>query len=93
VRLFPKDKSMMPDEVGNKDYMAIVVSKNPLDWFALNQKIDQNRNVYSDAVRAAVSGAGTAGRMKVEGSNKGNIRFTAPSGENGLAWAVVEINK
>jgi len=93
VRLFPKDKSLMPDEVGNKDYMAIVVSKNPLDWFALNQKIDQNRNVYSDAVRAAVSGAGTAGRMKVEGSNKGNIRFTAPSGENGLAWAVVEINK
>lgn len=93
VRLFPKDKSMMPDEVGNKDFMAVVVSTKELDWFALNKKIDANRSSYTDAVKNAVQEMGTTGKLTVSATGNGNIKFTAPSGDAGIAWAVVEINK
>lgn len=93
VRLFPKDKSMMPDDVGNKDYMAVVVSQQALDWYALNARIDKNRSNYTQAVSSAVAALGGSGRLQVAGTGKGNMRFTAPAGENGIAWAVVEVNK
>jgi hypothetical protein len=93
VRLFPKDKSMMPDDVGNKDYMAVVVSRQELDWYALNARIDKNRSNYTEAVSSAVAALGGSGMLQVAGTGKGNMRFTAPAGENGIAWAVVEVNK
>lgn len=93
-RLFPKDKSMTPDEVGNKDYMAVVVSSKVLDWYQLNQKIDQGKaGAYTAAVGQALSGMGSTGRIQVSSTGKGNMKFTAPAGENGIAWAVVEVIK
>ena len=38
-RLFPKNKSMAPDSVGTKDYIAVVVSKDSLDWNLINKQI------------------------------------------------------
>jgi hypothetical protein len=93
-RLFPKDKSMMPDEVGKKDYMAVVVSSKELSWFQLNQKIDQGKTgPYTSAVSNALAGMGTTGRIQVTSTGKGNMKFTAPAGDNGIAWAVVEVVK
>lgn len=93
-RLFPKDKSMMPDEVGSKDYMAVVVSSSELDWFKLNQQIDGGKGGdYKAAVSNAISGFGTSGRMQVSSTGKGNMKFTAPAKDNGVAWAVVEVIK
>jgi hypothetical protein len=93
-RLFPKDKSMMPDEVGNKDYMSVIVSSKELDWAQLNQKIDLGKaGAYTAAVNAGVSGMGTTGRIQVTSTGKGNMKFTAPAGDNGIAWAVVEVIK
>ncbi|MCB9252203.1 MAG: C1 family peptidase [Flavobacteriales bacterium] len=43
TRLFPNAQSMQPDEIGNRDVFAIVVSKNPLDYVALNQKINKSK--------------------------------------------------
>ena len=91
-RLFPKDKSMMPDSVGTKDYMAVVVSKTELPWYQLNQKISQNRGNYAQSVSNALQPYNTR-RISVSSSTKGNMRFTAPAGENGVAYAIVEINK
>lgn len=93
-RLFPKDKSMMPDEVGNKDYMSVIVSSKELNWYQLNQKIDQGKTgAYSTAVSMAINGIGTPGRIQVSSTGNGNMKFTAPAGENGIAWAVVEVIK
>ena len=41
-RLFPKGQSMMPDSVGTRDIMAVVVSKQPLNWYSLNNEISRN---------------------------------------------------
>lgn len=93
-RLFPKDKSMMPDGVGNKDYMSVVVSSRQLDWYQLNQKIGGGKNLaYTAAVGSALSGFGTTGKIQVSSTGKGNMKFTAPAGDNGIAWAVVEVVK
>ena len=42
-RLFPKAQSMEADSLGNKDFIAIVVSKDELDYNALNQAISQQQ--------------------------------------------------
>ena len=91
-RLFPRDKSMEPDSIGNKDLMAVVVSRDSLDRSALNQKISQNRMAdYEDRVRAAL---GTSARfVPADVSTKGNIHFKGEAGTNQVVACVVEVNK
>jgi hypothetical protein len=91
-RFFPKDKSMIPDSIGNKDYMAVVVSKDELDWYKLNQAISQTKVNYVAAVSTALNSFGPS-RISVSSTGKGNMRFMAPAGERGLAYAIIEINK
>lgn len=56
TRVFPKDYSMVLDEAGNKDYIAIVVSKKELDYRALNQAINASRQSgYSNKLKDAIS--------------------------------------
>jgi hypothetical protein len=91
-RLFPKNKSMTPDSIGNKDYMAVVVSKDELNWYQLNEAISKNKGDYITSVSNALNSVG-ASKIAVSVTGKGNIRFTAPAGQRGLAFAIVEINK
>jgi hypothetical protein len=42
TRLFPKTKSFTADDVGNKDYFAVVASKTELDPEDINRKINRN---------------------------------------------------
>ncbi len=43
TRLFPRNESLFPDEVGNKDRFAVVVTKKQIDFNALNTAINQSR--------------------------------------------------
>ncbi|MES2776395.1 MAG: C1 family peptidase [Bacteroidota bacterium] len=93
-RLFPRGKSMQPDSIGTKDYIAVVVSKQELNWYGLNQAISKNRTNYATAVSSALSTNGASlGRMQVSSTGKGNMRFSAPAGDKSVAYAIVEINK
>ncbi len=93
-RMFPKDKSMQPDDIGTKDYIAVVVSKQELNWYNLNQTISKNRTNYAAALSGALSTMGAStGRMQVSSTGKGNMRFSAPAGDKSVAYAIVEINK
>ena len=92
ARLFPRKQSMSPDAVGAKDYIAVVVSKNELDWYKLNQSISQTKTNYAVAVSTALSPMGSS-KISVSSTGKGNMKFTAPAGEKGVTYAVVEINK
>lgn len=91
-RLFPKNKSMQADSIGTKDYISVVVSKDELNWYQLNEAISRNKVSYTAAMIAALSGAGT-GKISVTSTGSGNLHFTAPASEKGVAYAVVEINK
>lgn len=57
TRLFPRDFSMKADELGNRDFMAIVVTKTPLDYKVINEAISKSRQAsYSAKVQEALSG-------------------------------------
>ncbi|MEO7312592.1 MAG: C1 family peptidase [Chitinophagaceae bacterium] len=93
-RLFPRGKSMQPDSVGTKDYIAVVVSKQELNWFNLNETISKNRTNYANAVSTALNSIGaTTSNMRVNATGKGNMHFSAPAGDKSVAYAIVEINK
>lgn len=40
TRLFPSDFSLQADQVGNKDYMAVLITKVPIDYDQVNQQIN-----------------------------------------------------
>jgi hypothetical protein len=91
-RLFPKDKSMQPDSIGTKDLMAVVVSKDSLNWNALNEKISQNKTGdYAARLRSAL-GASTR-YIQAEVSQKGNIHFKGEGSDERLVACIVEVNK
>ncbi len=93
-RLFPKDKSMMPDSIGTRDVMAVVISKNPLDWYGLNNTISQGPGKdYGARLNAALAGK-LVQNQKFNSSAKGNMQFTVKSGEqNTVVATIVEISK
>jgi len=92
-RLFPKDKSMTPDSIGNRDEMAVVVSRQPLDWYAINNRISENpRQDFGARVNAAL-GDGLIRHLKFTASAKGNIQFTVKGEKNSIAATIVSINK
>jgi hypothetical protein len=92
-RLFPHDKSMTPDSIGTRDMMAVVVSKEPLDWYETNRKIGSNPSAdYASRVNAALGGQLAQG-LRFQSTGKGTISFTAPAGGRQLMAAIVEVTK
>ncbi|TAE00683.1 MAG: DUF4384 domain-containing protein [Bacteroidetes bacterium] len=54
TRVFPKDFSMQLDNVGTKDVFVVVLSKEKLDFNALNEKISSGSGDYESKVKAAL---------------------------------------
>lgn len=92
-RLFPKDKSMTPDSIGTKDIMAIVVSKDSLNWYDINRQISRNPGTdYAARLKAALPQSGTQG-IQVNANAKGNIHFTANGQQERMVLCLVEVDK
>lgn len=92
-RLFPKDKSLMPDSIGTKDEMVVVVSKQPLDWYKLNQTFSrQPQTDYATRVNNALRPQ-TTSRIRYQGTPSGSIRFESDATNDEVAVCVVEISK
>jgi hypothetical protein len=92
-RLFPKDKSMTPDSIGTRDDMAVVVSKQPLDWFALNARISQSPQQDYAARLNVVLGDQLIHNVKFKSSAKGNMQFTVDGDDKSIVATIVEITK
>lgn len=92
TRLFPKDYSLLPDSIGNKDYMAVVVTKKPIDYSALNDKINKSKqSSYADKLHEALSG--DESRAIHFSEEAGNIKFTGNNAGENAVVVVLEINK
>jgi hypothetical protein len=93
-RLFPRTESMEADAVGNKDFIAIVVSTQQLDYNAVNAAINKstaatfpakvNEALGGNAIKTAQYGSGGAGVMSVKANNPG---------QNGMVVTLVEVDK
>lgn len=96
TRLFPKEESMKLDNIGNKDYMAIILSKEPLNIDEINSRISKSQAstyemriqeaLYQDLVPVKDIQFGV-------GSDGVTAKFSANSGDKSVVFMVIEINK
>lgn len=92
-RLFPKDKSMTPDSIGTRDMIAVVVSKEPIDWYTINQQVSRNPQTdFATRINNAFAGKLIQG-VRFQNTSKGTIQFNAGGGEKQVVAAIVEIDK
>lgn len=92
-RLFPHDKSMTPDSIGTRDMIAVVVSKQPLPWYELNQKISRDPSSdYATRLNSALSGQ-LVRNVPFQAGSKGTMQFSVSAGENQVVASIVEISK
>jgi C1A family cysteine protease len=90
TRHFPKDgmESLRVDDVGNRDFMAVVVSRKPLDYKALNNQINSaSGSSYEQKVlralgrqhfknvRINVAGTAVQFRGKAQNDNENAVAF------------------
>ena len=92
-RLFPRGKSLVPDNVGKKDVFAVVVTKQAIDWFAVNNAITKSSGAdYGAKVADALKQNAVTGISFSAGST-GTINFKANNSGQNAVLCVVEVNK
>ena len=92
-RLFPKGKVLVPDNIGKKDVFAIVVTKQPIDWYSTNTAISKSSGGdYGSKVQAALQGTSQSGVQYATG-NGGTINFRAANAQQNAVISIVEVNK
>lgn len=92
-RLFPRGKSLVPDNIGNKDVFAIVVTKQAIDWYAINNAISKSTQPdYAGKVAAALQQNAVANVRFAAGAG-GTINFRADNPQQQAVICLVEVNK
>ncbi|NNJ56001.1 MAG: C1 family peptidase [Bacteroidia bacterium] len=92
TRIFPRDHSLLADNEGNKDFFAILVTKQPIDYESVNKAINNaSGNNYTEKVNNALGRVLKRG-VKFQGNGK-NIGFsTDTNGEEAIAM-IIGVNK
>ncbi len=92
-RLFPRKESIQADEVGNKEIMAVVVSKRELDYNAINTAISNSTQPsYAAKVNEAVA-ANAIRNVSYSASANAGIYFKSAGDENNIVATIVEMDK
>jgi hypothetical protein len=84
---------LMADSIGNKDYMAVVMSKEPMNVFDLNKAVNQNQSLgFEAAVNKAIKRE-SIGAIRY--NSDGNIMSfeTAVADKNAVACVISLIKK
>ena len=71
--------------------MAIVVTKEPIDYAKLNEAINAAQGDYRSKVMSALNGISLTGVQY--NSNKGRIGFSAASENKNAVASIIEIDK
>ncbi|HRH67306.1 MAG TPA: C1 family peptidase, partial [Bacteroidia bacterium] len=92
TRLFPKDYSLLPDSIGNKDFMAVIVTKKPIDYSALNDQINKSReNTFSAKIHEALAGQEI---QNAQFSNQnGFVHFASENNNENALAVIIQISK
>ena len=92
-RLFPRGKNLVPDNIGNKDVFAVVVTKQAIDWYAINNAITKStQSGYAAKVADALQQNAVSGVRFATGTG-GTINFKADNAQQNAVICVVEVNK
>ena len=91
TRLFPKDYSMSPDEIGNRDVMAIVMSKQQMDFNKLNTAINKAKgNTYGEKINNVLKDEMLTNIKYTSGEY---ISFETKANGKNFAVMIVEVKK
>jgi hypothetical protein len=94
TRLFPRRESIRADSIGNKDFMGIVVSKQPLDYKKLNEDINNSPQTGFSSKLNEVIGNTVIRNVQFNNTNSGTIYFKANASEkNNIVSCIVEVDK
>ncbi|MFK7785889.1 MAG: C1 family peptidase [Crocinitomicaceae bacterium] len=92
TRLFPRDHSMQPDASGKKDKIAVLITKDPIDYSVINKKISNaSGSTYEQKVKNALAGQFETNVRFTGGSGVVNFETSAQKGK-GVAF-VIGVNK
>ncbi|MBI3137828.1 MAG: peptidase C1A papain [Sphingobacteriales bacterium] len=92
-RLFPKSQSLEADSSGNRDYIAILVSKDELDYNQLNQAISSSPETnYAAKVNEALRSLQIRS-VRYNNTSDGTIYFKAAANDNKAVAMIVAFDK
>ena len=92
-RVFPNGKSLEADNVGNKDYMAVVVSKDQLDYQQLNAAISRSgQSTYAGKLNEAVQNI-LIPSARYNSTADGRINFKVDANSNKAVAVVIAFDK
>ncbi|MBC9813612.1 peptidase C1 [Crocinitomicaceae bacterium CZZ-1] len=91
TRLFPSDYSMQPDEIGNKDKFAVLVTKQPIDYDAVKQQIGKANGATLEDKMESVFRSKTSNQLQLSGNE--TIRFSTEVNEKQVVYFVIGVNK
>ena len=92
-RLFPRGKSLVPDSIGHKDVFAIVVSKQPLDWYATNTSISKSSGADYGAKLMEALHRNSNSNVNFSTGNGGTINFKTNNSQQDAVFCIVEVDK
>ncbi len=91
TRVFPKDYSLYPDEKGERDYIAIIVSRQKLDYNLLNDAITNDPgNTYDQKVYGALEDELVP---EIDFADGNTIKFSTGHTQRNAVALVLEIIK
>ncbi len=92
-RLFPKSESLEADSIGTKDQIAIVVSKNELNYDEVNKSISQTSGAtFADKVNGALQNK-LIRSVRFTNTADGAINFRADANDNEIGASIVAFDK
>ncbi len=92
-RLFPRGQSLTADSVGNRDYIAIVTSRDPLSYNQINEAINNSTKPgYAAKVSAALETLTNSSAVSGATSD-GRIQFKVAAKDAGVMGVVVAFDK
>lgn len=91
TRIFPRDYSMEVDKIGNKDVIAILISKQKLDFKEFNSKLTVNKT--TDFAKRLFKQVEAETITNVEFQKTNGISFISEIKDKTILPLIIEINK
>lgn len=92
-RLFPRGMSMQADQIGSKDFIAVITSKDPLNVFDLNNAVNANKaSGFEASVNTAIKRL-TINNVEFKSAENGTISFKTATGDKNTVACIVAIDK
>lgn len=91
TRLFPSDYSMQPDEVGDKDKFAVLVTRQPVDYDVVKEQIDKASGATLEAKLNTLYRAKISQGLRLSGNE--TVRFSTEINEDQVVYFVIGVNK